>query len=169
MLTNRFMTLPEPFDTVVREMDQVFDRVLPSRSTTTGRKAPVALWEDEEKVFLEIEVPGIAEEDLDVTVRDGQLIIAGERKTAKKSGKCWYNEHKYGRFERVIALSDMFETDSIDAELSGGILYLTLHKKPSARPHRISIKAAEGSPANGQPARLHAEAPTGDSTPRREA
>jgi HSP20 family molecular chaperone IbpA len=57
-----------------------------------------------------------------VTIHEGRLIISGVRKPAPKSGKCWYNEQTYGRFERVIALSDLFDTDSINAELSDGIL-----------------------------------------------
>lgn len=147
MLTNRFMTLPEPFETVAREMDQVFENALGNGRPAQGTaaQAPVALWEDDQHVFLEVEVPGLRREDLDLTIHEGRLIIAGERKPAEKSAKCWYNEQRYGRFERVISLSNMIDPQSIEAELRDGILYLTLHKKPEAQPHRIAINVRESS------------------------
>lgn len=156
MLTNRFMTLPEPFGTVAREMDRAFENAI-SEPVAAQPQAPVALWEDADSIFLEVEVPGLQLSDLELTVRDGRLHIAGERKAAQKQGTCWYNEHRYGRFERVIALSEMFQTDTIDAELRDGILSITLHKKQEAKPHRIAIRGEKGNPS----ARLNTDEGTG--------
>lgn len=149
MLSNRFMTLPEPFEAVSRRMDQEFD-ILGNGGPAVAAQAPVALWEDDENVYLEVEVPGIRQEDLDLTVENGRLFISGERKPTKDRGKRWFDERHYGRFERVIALSKMIDPDSIEAELRDGLLALTLHKKPEAQPHRITVRAA------GQP-RLNEE------------
>lgn len=135
-------TLPEPFETMARQMDRVFGEI-PDGVTSTVPQAPAALWEDDQSVYLEIEVPGLREEDLQITVQDGRLLIAGERKAPQRSGKCWFNEHKYGRFERLIALSDTIDTDSIQAELADGVLHLTLPKKPEAQPHRIAVTVRE--------------------------
>jgi len=144
MLANRFMTLPEPFESVAREMDQVFDQVLGSSLTgQTTAQAPVALWEDDQHVYLEVEVPGLRQEDLELTIREGRLFISGERKPTEKKGKCWFNERQYGRFERIVALSDMIDPQSIEAELCNGVLSLTLHKKPEAQPQRITIRVRE--------------------------
>ena len=145
MLADRFLTLPEPFETVAREMDQVFENVVgDGRTKPPAAQAPIALWEDDRNVYLEVEVPGLRQDDLDVSIHEGRLIIAGERKPTAKDGKCWFNEHRYGRFQRVVALSDMIEPETIEAELADGILSLTLYKKPEAQPHRIAIKAANG-------------------------
>lgn len=153
MLTNRFMTLPEPFGTVAREMDRAFENAVSEPLAAVQPQAPVALWEDADSVFLEVEVPGLQLDDIELTVRDGRLHIAGERKASQRQGTCWYNELRYGRFERVIALSQMFQTDTIDAELRDGVLSVTLHKKPEAKPHRIAIRGETGSAS----ARLNAD------------
>lgn len=139
MLANRFMTLPEPFESMVREMDQTVGDPNAHHPSASGRQAPVALWEDEDKLAVEIEVPGIGREDLDVTVHDGKLIVSGKRNPAQQTGKCWYNEQSYGTFQRMIALSDVVDTESVEAQLSDGILSVTLRKKPEAKPHRIVI------------------------------
>lgn len=96
MLANRFMTWPEPFGAMLREMDQAFDETIrPLQSLVVAeRTAPVALWEDADKIYLELEVPGVRQEDLDLTLKDGRLIISGQRKPSGREGKCWYDEHR---------------------------------------------------------------------------
>ena len=154
MLSRRFqMTLPEPFENVSRELDRVFGD-FNSEPAITARTAPVALWEDDQQVYLDVEVPGVRQEDLDLTIHEGRLIISGARKPVERGQKCWYNEQTYGRFERVIALSDMIDPESIQAELESGMLHLTLRKKPEAQPHRIAIQVRD---AATQP-KLSAEA-----------
>ena len=156
MLATGFTRLPEPFGTMAREMDRAFEEFT-DQAVVTRPQAPVALWDDDQAVSLEVEVPGIRQEDLELTVRDGRLLIAGERKAPQRSGKCWFNEHKYGRFERLIALSDMIDTNSIEAALENGVLYVTLHKRPEAQPHRITINSRDSSE---QPRLTAEEAPS---------
>ena len=141
-------TLPEPFETMARQMDRVFGEI-PDGVTSTVPQAPAALWEDDQSVCLEIEVPGLREEDLQITVQDGRLLIAGERKAPQRSGKCWFNEHKYGRFERLIALSDTIDTDSIQAELADGVLHLSCRR--SRKRSRIALRSPSAS-RTGRPA-----------------
>jgi len=155
MLANRFMTLPESFESMIREMDQALGDVLNQNGSPTGHRqqAPVALWEEDDKIFLEVAVPGVRREDLNVTVHDGKLIISGRRQPTPRTGKCWYNEQFYGSFERVIALSDVIQTDAVDAELSDGVLSLTLQKKPEAKPYRVAIGVRD----NGGPTKIESE------------
>lgn len=139
-------TMPESFDTVRREMDETFDRLFgrsenrPAYNTGLSQ-IPASLWEDDEHVYLSVDVPGLHQDDLDLTIQDGRLWIRGERKRPADHGKCWYDERTYGRFERVIGLSDLVDPDSIEAELDNGVLSVMLTKKPEAKPHRISINA----------------------------
>ena len=145
MLSRRFQTtFPEPFETVSRELERALCDVT-GEAVDRSRTAPVALWEDDRQVYVDLEVPGVRQEDLDLTIQDGRLIISGERKPVKRGQKCWYNEQTYGRFERVIALSDMIDLESIEAELESGVLHLTLRKKPEAQPHRIAITVRDSS------------------------
>lgn len=147
MLTTRF-AFPNTFDTVAREFDRLFSDATSNASTAgLAPASPVALWEDNQHVYLEVDVPGVTQENLELTLRDGRLWIRGERKPAQHEGKCWYNERRYGTFERVVSMSDMVDPSNIEAELENGVLFITLNKKPEHQPHRIAINANS---ANGR-------------------
>jgi HSP20 family protein len=108
---------------------------------TRGWNAPVAIWDDEQHVYVEVEIPGMCSEDVEVLVHQGNLRIWGERKTADESRNYWHNERAYGRFERLISLPDVVDADSIEAEIRDGILSVKLLKKPDAQPKKVAIKA----------------------------
>ncbi len=88
---------------------------------------------------------GFAESDLDLQFDDGKLWIRGERKLADDHPAFEHNERFYGRFERAVAISNVVDPDSIDAELAHGVLQITLSKKPEAQPRMISIRNGSGS------------------------
>ena len=85
----------------------------------------------------------LAFEQLDNRLHRVRFAPCGERKPAAHEGKCWYDERQYGRFERMIALSNIVDPAGIEAQLENGVLFLTLPKKPEAQPHRIPIKGVE--------------------------
>ena len=47
---------------------------------------PLSMWEDEQNVYVEIDIPGVTDKDIDVAVHDGTLVIRGERKSERKEG-----------------------------------------------------------------------------------
>jgi HSP20 family protein len=130
-----------------REVDDLFDRFFGdlagngNSGMTRGWKAPVAIWDDEQHVYVEVEIPGVCRDDLELVIHQGSLRIWGERKFAEENRNYWYNERAYGRFERLIALPDTVDADSIEAELHDGILSVQLTKKPEAQPKKVAIKA----------------------------
>lgn len=130
-----------------REVDDLFGRFFGdfggdgNGGMTRGWNAPVAIWDDEKHVYVEFEVPGLCRDDLEVVVHQGNLRIWGERKIADESRNYWHNERTYGRFERLIALPDVVDPDSIEAKLYDGILSITLQKKPEAQPKKVAIKS----------------------------
>lgn len=138
-------TQPSSLARVRREMDELFDRFFGEGNGSSlvpgAWYAPVALWEDDEHLYLEVEVPGVFQDDLELTVHQGTLRISGERKAPEADRESWYNERRYGRFERVISLPEAVAADSIKAELHDGILHVTLTKKPEAQPKRIPVKS----------------------------
>ena len=148
LLQSRFGTgftgLPE----FAREVDRVFEELSGGngKAAELATSAPVTLWDDEKHVYLEVDVPGFQDGDIDLTMQDGRLWIRGERKAPQRQGKCWYNERRYGRFERVISMSDTVDPNSVEAELANGVLYITLSKKPEAQAHRIQITSRTGEP-----------------------
>lgn len=108
--------------------------------------APLSVWEDERGVYIEVDVPGLQPDDVDVRIEDGTLRISGERSPLQREQKCWYEERSFGRFERIIGLADTVDPSTVEASLRDGVLRLTLHKRPEAQPQRVTVRYA----ANGQ-------------------
>jgi len=127
-----------------REMENFFGRFLnesaESHGAARGWRAAVSMWDDANKVFLEVELPGVTKESLDLTVHNGVMRISGERKAPEGERNYWVNERLYGPFDRTIALPDDVDSDNIEAQLSDGVLQITLSKKPEAQPKKIAVK-----------------------------
>ena len=109
--------------------------------TQAWSKAPVAMWEDDDHLHVEADLPGVAEKDLDITVHNGMLFIRGERKP-EEGHRYFYNGRSFGRFERVISLPEAVNADEVQATLSDGVLRIDLPKSPEARPRRIALKTS---------------------------
>ncbi|MBS0261653.1 MAG: Hsp20/alpha crystallin family protein [Planctomycetes bacterium] len=146
-LSTRRMSFPAfPLPTTVRQdFDELFNRFFGDFPGTTnmtrGWVVPVAIWDDDQHVFIEIEVPGLNQNDIEVVVHQGNLRIVGERKAPSGTANYWHNDRMYGRFERVITLPDVVDPDSIEATMHDGILAVTLLKRPDAQPKKVAIKA----------------------------
>jgi len=136
---------PAPFATgPINPLDTLFDRFLGDDGGFMARAwsgAPVAMWEDDDHIGIEAELPGVAEQDLEITVHDGLLWIRGERKP-EEGRRYLYNGRSCGRFERAIALPEAVNTDDVRATLCGGVLCITLAKSPEAKPKRIALRTS---------------------------
>jgi HSP20 family protein len=103
--------------------------------------APVAMWEDDDRIFVEVDLPGVADKELEITVHHGVLWIRGERKP-QEGRRYLYNSRPYGRFERAITLPEAVSTDGVEASLQDGVLRIELPKSPEAKPRKIELKAS---------------------------
>lgn len=146
LLRTRRFNVPsaDALSTVQREMENLFGHVLSDASqngqTTHGWRTPVAMWDDADKVFLELELPGVARDSLDVSVHKGTMRISGERKAPEGDRNYWVNDRVYGTFERNVALPEDVDADSIDARLTDGVLHIELSKRPEAQPKKITVR-----------------------------
>jgi len=123
-------------------LDSLFDRVFGNDGDFLAQAwsgTPVAMWEDDDHIGIEAELPGVAEDELDITVHNGMLFIRGERKP-EEGRRYLYNGRSYGRFERVITLPQAVNTDEVQAALRDGVLCINLPKSPEARPRKIALK-----------------------------
>jgi len=112
-------------------------------SLTTSSFAPaVDVYEDEHKVALKIEVPGIEEKDIDVRVENNTLTVHGERKieTEEKEENYRRVERQYGSFTRTFTLPPTVDTDNVSANYEKGVLKITLPKKAEAKPKQIKVQ-----------------------------
>jgi len=122
--------------------DSLFGRVIgddgaPSRAWSW---APVGVWQNDDHIFIEIDMPGMSDNDIELTVHNDRLYIRGERKP-EEARQYLYNGRSYGRFERTIVLPDGVQADEVTANLTNGVLHVQLPKRPEAKPKRIAIKA----------------------------
>jgi HSP20 family protein len=125
----------------VNRLVSLFDRFFPEVPFTpmmATSEFPAAVWEDENSVHIEADLPGLTDKDIELSVHDGSFIIRGERKGEKKESG--YDSRWYGRIEERIALPTTVDVEAVEAKLVNGVLTVTLPKKPEARPHRIALK-----------------------------
>jgi len=141
----------EPFKeltTLQDRLNKVFEGLLPAISTPReiNEWVPaVDVYEDKENIVIEVEVPGMKEEDLKVNLENNTLTISGERKFEKEEqDKNYYRmERSYGSFTRSFLLPDNVDTKNIKAKYKDGVLILTLPKKAEAKAQSIPIEKEE--------------------------
>jgi len=114
---------------------------------TTAAFAPAAdIYEDEGKIAIKLEVPGIDEKDLDVSVENNTLTVKGERKFEKEEKEENFHrvERRYGSFFRAFTLPSTVDTEHVTANYQNGVLKLELKKKPEAQPKQIKVNVEKG-------------------------
>ncbi len=109
--------------------------------TTAGFVPPVDVYEDEHKIVLKLEVPGIKQEDLDVRLENNTLTVRGERKFEKEEKEENFHriERRYGSFFRAFTLPTTLDSENVKAEYDSGVLKLELNKRAEAKPKQIKI------------------------------
>ena len=112
--------------------------------TTANFVPPVDIYEDEKKVVIKLEVPGIEEKDLDVRVENNTLTIRGERKfeAEEKEENFHRIERSYGTFYRAFTLPTTVDAEHVEAKYSAGVLKVELKKKVEAQPKQIKVNVA---------------------------
>jgi HSP20 family protein len=114
----------------------------PEEALTTTRLAPpVDIYEDEHKITLKIEVPGIDEKDIDVHIQGNTLTVHGERKLEKEEKEENFRrvERQYGAFTRSFTLPASVDLGQVSADYDKGVLKVDLAKKAEAKPKQIKV------------------------------
>ena len=116
-------------------------RELAIRSSGWGLLA-AEVFDDDDRVVVRLEAPGLNKEDLDLEVVDDYLVVRGEKQIARErtQGRYHVSECAYGRFERAIPLPDAVETGKASATYGKGVLRVELPKAPSQRRRTLKIQ-----------------------------
>jgi HSP20 family protein len=127
------------------DFDRLFGRFMRGLDTfdDVRKFAPaIDIEEHDDKFEVLAELPGVDMKDIDTTVNNNMLTISGEKRESKdkKDDKYSYTERYYGSFRRDLTLPDHIDVDKIDAQVSGGILKISLPKTEKAAPKKISVK-----------------------------
>jgi len=145
------MTPWRPFrelEDVERRFDEVFGRpALPSlwwRSPEEINWVPALdVFEKDNKLVVKAEIPGMKEEDIDVSVVDNTLTIKGEKRTETevKDEDYYRCERSYGSFFRSVPLPSAVDANKIEANYEDGVLEVTLPKTAAAKRKKVKVAA----------------------------
>ncbi|RKX81761.1 MAG: Hsp20/alpha crystallin family protein [Spirochaetes bacterium] len=135
----------EGFRSLQDEINELFDidrTPAPSGLFDRNLSPAVDVVEGDQNFTIRCELPGLDQNDLDLSVVSNVLTIKGEKKDSSKEKQTAYfkKECWSGSFQRTISLPNSADTEKISAVLKDGILSIELPKKEEAKPKQISVK-----------------------------
>jgi HSP20 family protein len=131
-------------DVARRDMERLFDSLADFRGLqSAGVFPPINVSEDAESVYVRAELPGIKIDDLEITMENDTLTLAGERKSATEDEATSYHrrEREWGAFRRSFSLTNRIDSNNVQARYSDGILTVILPKAEGSRPKQIAVQA----------------------------
>jgi len=158
----RFGFPGSPFSLMRRlsdDVDRLFDGLFGSRIGSLEERWPsmaarpawspeIDVFERDGKLVVRADLPGLSREDVNVEVRDDELVISGERRSEseREEGSYYVREASYGRFHRSIPLPEGVKSDTASATFDNGVLTVELEApaKSAQKGRRIDVR--EGSP-----------------------
>lgn len=128
-------------DELREQMEEFFEDV---EQRLAGRNfwfyPPVNIAEDDEKLYIDVELPGIKPEDVEINVKGDELRIAGEfPKYIPDDVEVIKNETPRGKFERVVSLPFIPDADQVKAGYKNGILRIAIPHPKEIKPKKVDI------------------------------
>ncbi len=129
-----------PFDALARwsrDLDRFFNDVLPA-----GGSLPMDVHQEGEHLVIEAEVPGLKKEDVEITVENGVLTISAGREGQVEDRQEGYyvRERRSGKVTRSFTLPNTYDVESVEANLTDGLLTLRIPTREEATPRLIAGK-----------------------------
>src|SRR5579885_3581425 len=121
------------------------DRMMEGGQSRAGRTFPMDAYRRGDEVVLLFDLPGVDPQSIDLTIDQHVLTVRAERQRELQEGdEVLASERPFGTFIRRVFLSDILDTDRIDAQYHDGILRLTIPVSERAKPRKIDV-AVNGS------------------------
>lgn len=145
MLMTRGTLLPTrterlPFDRLFEDMLEGFP-FEPARRRGGGALPAIDSWEDEKNYYVEAELPGFSESQIELSVLGNELRLAGSREEEHEENRTFHRrERTTGRIERVLRFPVDIDAGGIEATFKNGVLEVTLPKAQAALPRKIEVK-----------------------------
>ncbi|WP_454783698.1 Hsp20/alpha crystallin family protein [Legionella sp. WA2024007413] len=140
---NPFLSLQQEVDKAFQDFYEMFS---PNRSMeqfeNLNLMPSMDLVEDKDHFTIQMEMPGMDEKDITVSLRDNSLTITGEKSTSKKNEKKKYisREISYGKYERSLSLPSTIDINKAKATFKKGMLWIELPKKAEAKGKSRDVK-----------------------------
>ena len=135
-----------------QDMDRLMDAVFGDTRQVTARTPAVDVWEDTNRYVMELELPGLGTDDIDVHVEESLLTIQSavdeNRRNGEENGhenedasrSYVIRERRHGDFVRSFSLPKDVDTGAIEASARDGVLTITLGKQEQSKPRSIQVK-----------------------------
>jgi len=132
-----------------REMDRLAGTMWPDVDGGTIPVMPAEVVETGDEIRFDIEMPGFRSEDLEITLENNVLTIAGEKKVQReeerKESDYRLFERRYGRYQRSFTVPPTVRGEECEAHYENGVLSVRVPKSEEAKPRRILVKAGSDS------------------------
>jgi HSP20 family protein len=128
-----------------REFQRIFSQLQGAGGGTVeeGRPesfVPIADVEERDDSFvIELDVPGVKKDDVDISMAGRRLVVAGKRKEKERAGILRRRDRLVGEFRFEIELPTEIDEANVKASLDDGVLTLTVPKRQAERPRRIAV------------------------------
>ena len=137
---------PFPISNLQQQINRMFDELQPTAAPFEGLGggtfAPALdVKEDDDSYIVSLEVPGIVQDDLNISLENNVLTVRGskQQKHEEKEGEFRRIERSYGSFARSVTLPRNVDATKVSADLADGVLTIDLPKEEQAKPRQISI------------------------------
>ncbi len=100
---------------------------------------PSSVLEAPDGYTLEVEMPGVNKEGLDISIENNELTIIGQRSLPKMEGTLIHHESRPENFRRTFELDPSISADKISAKIDQGVVTLTLPKAEHVKPRKITV------------------------------
>ncbi|GAA3828429.1 Hsp20/alpha crystallin family protein [Streptomyces phyllanthi] len=132
------------------EFDDLLNQMSGLLESTVGGAAPVVAWtpsadvtESDDAFQVELELPGVKSNDVDIEASGHELVVTGEIKEKERKGVLRRSTRRTGSFEYRLRLPGEVDTDKITADMKDGVLTITVPKAEVAKPRHIEIKESD--------------------------
>jgi len=131
----------DEMERIQRDMNRILSSYQRGLQNAPGFPA-VNIWTGEEGAVLTAEIPGVAPDEIDISVVGDTLTLQGERKRPEigERAQVHRQERGYGRFSRTVQLPFPIEVDKVEAHVQRGVLKMSLPRAEADKPKRISVR-----------------------------
>ena len=124
------------------DWDGLLDNFFTDTPVWNTRTPAVDVREVEDEYLMEVELPGLTDKDIELNVEDNILTLSSKKEESKEEKKNVYliRERRNLEFARTFVLPKDVDRDKIKGEFKNGLLVVSIHKKPEAKPRKIDVK-----------------------------
>ena len=158
MIVRRYWQPFQEMNTVKQQLDQLFEEFSGVETASTTWTPAATLMENEEALVLQLQLPGVNAEEIDIQASREVVAIAGNRQALElaEGETLRRNEFRYGAFRRVVSLPVAIDPKGVSAAYEAGILVVTLPKAEEERNKVVKVSVAGShQPAIAQSTEAH--------------